>query len=155
VPVSGHQRRVSIQTIWGVRYWPIMPCRRGLRDGPEVRRIAARTVGRVVTIGPSSKIFEGADRVVVQVETDAQELIWELLLLRRGRRFIALMNRCPHLGRTLEDSLVSGSVLVCPGHGKGYSLRPGQRRSAGSALCLLPVSGDGDTLVINIEGLSL
>jgi len=152
---SGHERSVSILKILGVGQRLLESGQARLGIGTDVPRIAARATGNVVTIDFSSKIFERTNRVVVWIETDEQEAAGELLLLRRGGRFAAMVNRCPHLGRTLEDAIVRGNVLVCPGHGKHYNLNPGQRRCAASALCLLPVRDDGDALTIDIEGIAL
>jgi nitrite reductase/ring-hydroxylating ferredoxin subunit len=71
------------------------------------------------------EVFGGANRVVLRVERDGV-LVEELLLLRVRRGVVAVVNRCPHLGRPLDDARVRGGALRCWGHGRSYSLRTGR-----------------------------
>jgi nitrite reductase/ring-hydroxylating ferredoxin subunit len=136
---------------------PLSLNRAGHHDGshgaPDVQRVAAEVKGCVIKIDPADEIFGRADRAVVRLERDRQP-VDELLLLRRGRRVVALVNRCPHLGRALDDARARGGALVCAGHGRRYSLRAGRVLGAPSALRLLPVRRDGQALLIDISGLT-
>jgi nitrite reductase/ring-hydroxylating ferredoxin subunit len=82
-----------------------------------------------VCAGSLAEIFGTGDRAVARVERDGAEAE-ELLLIRVRHGLFAIVNRCPHLGRRLDDGRVHGHVLQCHGHGRSYSLRTG--RSAGT-----------------------
>lgn len=84
--------------------------------------------GAVVCAGTLADVFGDADRAVVCLERDGSP-VEELLVLRVRDRLHALVNRCPHLGRELDDARLHGHVLTCLGHGKSYNLRSG--RTAG------------------------
>lgn len=85
--------------------------------------------GTQTCAGSLAEVFGTGDRAVARVERDGAEAE-ELLLLRLRHGIFALVNRCPHLGRSLDDGRVHGHVLQCRGHGRSYSLRTG--RSAGT-----------------------
>lgn len=80
-------------------------------------------------VGSLAEIFGLGDRAVLVVERAGAEPT-ELLLLRLRHGLFALVNRCPHLGRPLDDGRVRGHLLQCRGHGRSYSLSTG--RSAGT-----------------------
>lgn len=88
----------------------------------------------VVRVGGVADVLGAADRVVVCLERDGASTE-EILVLRLRHGLYAVVNRCPHLGRALEDGRVSGHNLQCRGHGRSYNLRSG--RAAGA----LPGSG--------------
>ena len=41
----------------------------------------------------------------------------EIMLANVGGAIYALENRCPHMGGSLADGVVEGSVIKCPRHG--------------------------------------
>jgi nitrite reductase/ring-hydroxylating ferredoxin subunit len=88
----------------------------------------------VVRVGGVTEVFGAADRVVVCLERDGTGLE-EVLVLRLRHGIYAIVNRCPHLDRALDDGRVSGHNLQCQGHSRSYNLRSG--RAAGT----LPGSG--------------
>lgn len=110
----------------------------------EPRRLVAEPSGTVLCVGSLAEVFGPGDRAVLLVEwasaerdsagRDGAERAGadpeELLLLRLRHGVFALVNRCPHLGRRLDDGRVRGHSLQCRGHGRSYSLRTG--RSAGT-----------------------
>jgi nitrite reductase/ring-hydroxylating ferredoxin subunit len=102
--------------------------RAGYKERPAVRIVASGESGTVIHVGALAEIFGQGDRAVLRLERDGRPTE-ELLLLRRGRRVFALVNRCPHMERPLDDARVAAGVLYCPGHGRSYSLRTG--RAAG------------------------
>jgi nitrite reductase/ring-hydroxylating ferredoxin subunit len=120
----------------------------GHNDPTEVRRLTAQASGNEVLAGSLSEVFGRAGRAVIRVERDGKP-IDELLLFRRGARVVALVNRCPHLQRALDDARVHGRTLVCLGHGRLYSLC-----GPSPALRILPTRSDGATLLIDISELS-
>ena len=50
----------------------------------------------------------------------------ELAIFNLGDRFLAVENRCPHLGGPLSDGIVSGCAVVCPLHAWKVRLDTGQ-----------------------------
>lgn len=124
------------------------------RPPPQVQTLVVRASEGVVRVDAACEVLGPAGRAVVQVERDGTPLD-ELLLLRCGTRVVALVNRCPHLYRALDDAVVRGKTLVCPGHGRRYRLPAGRAvgRPSAAALCTLPVQFDGETLVVDISGL--
>jgi nitrite reductase/ring-hydroxylating ferredoxin subunit len=133
---------------WALRRSP--PRRRGAGHdvSPRVRTLTVQASGNIVLAGAPGDVFGRSDRAVVRAERDGKP-ISELLLLRRGPRVVALVNQCPHLQRALDDASVHGRTLVCPGHGRRYSLR-----GDSSALRILPARSDGTMLLIDISELS-
>jgi len=72
-----------------------------------------------VDLGPADELLAG-DRAVV--ELDGQPV----LLLRVRDRIFAVRNRCPHLGRRLDDGVVRRNRLRCRAHGREYTLDTGR-----------------------------
>lgn len=100
-------------------------------EGPPAPRtvVLDRESAAAVGAGSLLEIFGVGDRAVLRVERPGAEPE-DLLLIRVRHGLFALVNRCPHLGRPLDDGRVHGHVLQCRGHGRSYSLRTG--RSAGT-----------------------
>lgn len=128
--------------------------------GYEERPTASITVpagATVVQVGAVAEVFGQRDRAVLGLQREGQTAE-ELLLLRRGRRVFALVNRCPHLDRPLDDARVHAGVLSCPGHGRSYSLRTGRAvgmtgRGGPSALRTARAWVDNDQLFLDIREL--
>ena len=49
----------------------------------------------------------------------------EVLVVSTRLGVFAVENRCPHIGRSLSDGVLSGRTLTCPGHGYRYDLASG------------------------------
>ena len=49
-----------------------------------------------------------------------------IALARHGEIYCALDNRCPHAGGPLSEGSIENGLLVCPWHGREYSLASGQ-----------------------------
>jgi len=49
----------------------------------------------------------------------------DLLLARAGDRYYAADDRCPHLGGSLSQGTLEGSVVTCPRHGSQFDLADG------------------------------
>ena len=75
----------------------------------------------------------------------------ELAIFNLGERFLAVENRCPHLGGPLSDGIVSGCAVVCPLHAWKVRLDTGRvDRPAASSACVRTFSTrveDGVVLV--------
>lgn len=85
--------------------------------------------GGVICAGRITDVFSGASRAVLSLERDGTQFE-EVLLLRLRHGLVAVINRCPHLERPLEDARVRGHVLTCRGHSRSYSLRTGRPAGA-------------------------
>jgi nitrite reductase/ring-hydroxylating ferredoxin subunit len=93
----------------------------------------------VVHIGPIGTLFRRGRRILVTVirpNGTAEEF---LVILGRRDRLFATVNRCPHLGRRLDDAPTNGRRLTCPGHGRSFDLRTGAAARPGTGP--LPVAG--------------
>lgn len=84
-------------------------------DGPNDHASA-------VDLGPVGELLAD-DRAVVDVDGEP------VLVLRVRKRIVAVRNRCPHLGRRLDDGVVHRKWLRCQGHGREYTLDPGHCRT--------------------------
>lgn len=93
------------------------------------RRLVVQAGGGVVRVGGITDVFGGCGRAVLSLERDGTQLE-EVLLLRLRHGIFAVVNRCPHLERPLEDARIRGHVLTCRGHGRSYSLRTGRPAGA-------------------------
>ena len=61
----------------------------------------------------------------------------ELAIFNLGDRFLAVENRCPHLGGPLSDGIVSGCTVVCPLHAAKVRLDTGAvSRTGGADACV-------------------
>ena len=61
----------------------------------------------------------------------------EIAVFNLGDRFLAIDNRCPHLGGPLADGIVTGESVVCPLHGWKLNLEHGNvQRPAESLACV-------------------
>lgn len=99
---------------------------------PDHRVVAQRTGSPIVQLGQTGELFgDGARAIVtvIRVDGSAEEIL--VFRDRRGRVF-ATVNRCPHLGRLLDDAPVHGRTLTCPGHGRSFDLRTGRPGRAGT-----------------------
>lgn len=133
-----------------------MSTAREASDG-RPRRLVVRANGGVVCAGAVTDVFGGGDRAVLEVERDGAR-VGEVLLLRLRRGVFAVVNRCPHLGRPLDDARVRGHVLTCQGHGRSYSLRSGRSANANALsgppkLRRVPAWTEGGRLFADIRGL--
>jgi nitrite reductase/ring-hydroxylating ferredoxin subunit len=89
--------------------------------------VVADPDARVVAVGPVLKLFGSADRVVVRLTRPGAALEpEELLILRTRHGVFAMVNRCPHLGRRLDDGELSGHTIRCAGHGRRFDVASGR-----------------------------
>lgn len=131
----------------------------------EPLRLIAEPGATATRVGSLAEIFGLGDRAVLRVEwarSDADGAApepEELLLLRFRHGLFAVVNRCPHLGRPLDDGRVRGNSVQCRGHGRSYSLRTG--RTSGTMalhgppkLRRVPAWSDGGHLYLDLSALS-
>jgi len=61
----------------------------------------------------------------------------EIAVFNLGQKFLAVSNRCPHMGGPLADGIVSGDSVVCPLHAWKVCLTSGGvKRPAGEQACV-------------------
>ena len=81
-------------------------------------------------VGPAGDFDEQGDhrRIIRIVGRD-------VIVFRRGDRYYALDNTCPHMGEPLGEAFLAGKVagspaedihIVCPWHGYRYSIETGE-----------------------------
>ncbi len=85
----------------------------------------------VLCAGTVADVFVGGSRAVLSLWRDGAPAA-EILVIRGRRHLYAVINRCPHMDRALDDAKVRGRVITCRGHGRSYSLRSGRRVAARS-----------------------
>jgi nitrite reductase/ring-hydroxylating ferredoxin subunit len=96
---------------------------------------------------PGTRVDSGpADELLVKGRIVVTFGSTEVLVIRARRKFYAIENQCPHLGRTLADAPVVGRTLTCPDHGRRYDLASG--RPAGRAYCRVGALRAFDVTVI-------
>ncbi len=49
----------------------------------------------------------------------------EILLARVGDKYYSADNRCPHMGGSLSQGKLEGTVVTCPRHGSQFDLADG------------------------------
>jgi nitrite reductase (NADH) small subunit len=77
--------------------------------------------------------------------------------LGAGDRFLAVENRCPHLGGPLADGIVNGCQVVCPLHAWKVRLDTGAVDRPGTAACVrtFPTRVEGDTVLVQLPAAAL
>ncbi len=65
------------------------------------------------------ELADGELKAVVAART-------QIVLVRHGERYSALLDRCPHAGGPLSQGCIENGLLVCPWHGREYDLVTGE-----------------------------
>jgi len=75
-----------------------------------------------------------------------------ILLVNDNGTVYALNNKCPHLGGSLGDGELLGSMITCPRHGSSYEVITGKNvGSARIGILRIPVK-DAETYPVKVEG---
>ena len=90
----------------------------------------------------------------------------EIMLVKAGKKYYAVNNRCPHLNASLSRGKLEGTIITCPSHGSQFDVTTGQvvrwMKGYGSwsvvsdefkrenALKTYNVKVEGDTILIEI-----
>jgi 3-phenylpropionate/trans-cinnamate dioxygenase ferredoxin subunit len=84
----------------------------------------------------------------------------EILLVNVADTYYALNNRCPHMGGSLADGQLAGTVVTCPRHGTQIDVRNGSivqdarllfiKMKVSDAVCY-PVRIEGDLILVGLE----
>lgn len=67
-----------------------------------------------------------AENVPLREGRSVQVIGRDIAIFNLGDRFLAVENKCPHLGGPLADGIVSGRTVVCPLHAWKIDLESGQ-----------------------------
>lgn len=78
-------------------------------------------IGDWLDIGPVGQIAPGSARTL-PVHGGEEIAVFHTL----DGQFHALVNRCPHKAGPLSQGIVHGTIVTCPLHGWGISLRTGE-----------------------------
>ena len=60
----------------------------------------------------------------------------EIAIFNLNGRFLTIENACPHKGGPLCDGIVTGTIVVCPLHGRHFDLETGMPARAAEPSCL-------------------
>jgi nitrite reductase/ring-hydroxylating ferredoxin subunit len=97
--------------------------RRALPPAGRNPALASKTVD----LGPLDDLLGRSDRAVVDVPGSALRLV----IVRRHGELFAFQATCPHMGRRLDDAVISSAGVTCRGHGLCFDLRTGASRRSG------------------------
>ncbi len=50
----------------------------------------------------------------------------DILIAKIDNNFYAVNNKCPHMGGSLVDGTLDGSIVTCPRHGATFDLKTGE-----------------------------
>jgi nitrite reductase (NADH) small subunit len=81
----------------------------------------------------------------------------QLAIFNLGDRFLAVENRCPHLGGPLADGIVTGCAVVCPLHAWRIRLDSGDvERPGGGSACVRTFATriDGDVVLVQVAAVA-
>ena len=109
-----------------------------------------RREGRAVTVG-------GRELAIFNLGPSTAPGAGPSTGLGGGPRFLAVENRCPHLGGPLSDGIVNGCQVVCPLHAWKVRLDTGAVDRPGTAACVrtFPTRVDGDTVLVQLPAAAL
>ncbi|MFA6098301.1 MAG: Rieske 2Fe-2S domain-containing protein [Patescibacteria group bacterium] len=85
----------------------------------------------------------------------------EILVANVGGSFYAINNKCPHMGGSLADGKLDGSIVHCPRHGSMFDVKTGKnvkgakiafvKMKVKDTMCY-PVQVSGTDVLVDIEG---
>jgi 3-phenylpropionate/trans-cinnamate dioxygenase ferredoxin subunit len=75
-------------------------------------------MGKFVEAAKEGDVADGGMKEVV---AEGQKI----LLAKVGGRYYAADGRCPHMGASLADGKLEGTVVTCPRHGSQFDLSDG------------------------------
>lgn len=100
---------------------------------------------RYVKIAQTSEIKDGEKKKV-----QAGDKV--LLLTQIGDTYYAIDNRCPHMGGSLYDGILSGSTITCPRHGSVFDVKTGAVIQRGKLAFIQVKVGEVHTYPVKVEG---
>jgi 3-phenylpropionate/trans-cinnamate dioxygenase ferredoxin subunit len=75
-----------------------------------------------------------------------------ILLVNDNGTFYAINNRCPHMGGSLGDGELLGTMITCPRHGSKFEVVTGKNVGAAKIGILKLNVKDAQTYPVKIEG---
>jgi nitrite reductase/ring-hydroxylating ferredoxin subunit len=80
----------------------------------------------------------------------------EILIAKIGDEYLAVGNRCPHMGAKLSNGSLEGRIIKCYAHGRRFDLRDGSPQGhglgkllGGHGLRTYEVKLDGDRIMLS------
>jgi len=79
----------------------------------------------------------------------------EVLLANVDGSYYAIANKCTHLGGSLANGTLKGSVVSCPRHGAQFDVKTGESVGAATILVIKQKPKDTQTYAVKVEGTSI
>lgn len=100
---------------------------------------------KYIMIGQTTDVREGNKRKVL-VEGK------EILLTNIQNSYYAIDNTCPHMGGSLYEGQLNGSLITCPKHGSMYDVTNGRTIKSGKLFFMKVKTSDVKSYPIKVEG---
>jgi len=101
--------------------------------------MAYSQVAKTADIPPGSKL-----KVTLRGRT--------LLIVNHGGSYYAADNKCPHMGGSLYDGKLDGTVVTCPRHGSVFDLATGKVMQPGKLMFVNVKVSDLKRYAVKVEG---
>jgi len=75
----------------------------------------------------------------------------KILLANDNGNFLAITNKCPHIGKPLNKGTLDGSIVTCPYHKAKFDLRNGQNMQDAKLLFLKMTCKSAQTFLLRID----
>ncbi len=79
----------------------------------------------------------------------------EILLANVGGTYYAIANKCTHLGGSLSDGKLEGSIVTCPRHGSRFDVRTGMNVGEAKIAFIKTKPKDEVCFEVKVEGTSI
>lgn len=79
----------------------------------------------------------------------------QVLLANVAGSYYAIANKCNHLGGSLANGGLEGSIVTCPRHGARYDLKTGQSIQGAKIAFLKAKVKDQETYAVKVEGTTI
>jgi len=76
----------------------------------------------------------------------------EILLVNVGDAYYALSNKCPHMGGSLAEGKLEGSVIACPRHGAQFDVKTGKNVQGAKLGFINMKVKDATKYAVKVEG---
>jgi 3-phenylpropionate/trans-cinnamate dioxygenase ferredoxin subunit len=98
-----------------------------------------------ITIGQTTDVRDGNKRKVMVNGK-------EILLTSVNNSYYAIDNTCPHMGGSLYEGQLNGSLITCPKHGSIYDVTNGRIIKTGKLFFMKVKTSDIKSYPIKVEG---
>ena len=100
---------------------------------------------KYIMIGQTTDVREGNKR---KVSVEGKEI----LLTNIQNSYYAIDNTCPHMGGSLYEGQLNGSLITCPKHGSIFDVTNGRAIKSGKLFFMKVKIGDVKNYPIKVEG---